>query len=92
MLHGRILCTHDIVSFGGVDLADLENNFREALDEYLSFCKETGKTPDPPTSFALEVSLKQDVEADALRSAEQPHRELNSVVNDAVQEYLARAS
>ena len=92
MLHGRLLCTHDIVSFGGTDLVDLEQNFRDAVNEYLTFCEETGKTPDQPNSCAVEVALKQDVEADALRFAEQHHRELNSVVNDAVQEYLARAS
>jgi predicted HicB family RNase H-like nuclease len=92
MLHGRLLCARDIVSYGGVDLPELETNFRDAVDEYLAFCAETGKTPDPPNPLATEVALKHDLTTQALRFAEQHERPLDTVVNDALREYLAKAS
>ncbi len=92
MLHGRLLCARDVVSYGGNDLTDLETNFRDAVDEYLAFCAETDKTPDRPNPLAVEVSLNSDLQAQALRFAEQHHRQLSSVINEALQEYLAKSA
>jgi predicted HicB family RNase H-like nuclease len=92
MLHGRLLCARDMVSYGGIDLAELEENFRDAVDEYLAFCGETGKKPDPPSPAATEITLKRDLQAQALRLAELNGRPLETIVNDALEDYLAKAS
>lgn len=93
MLHGRLLTAHDIVSYGGLDLHELETNFRDAVDDYLAFCAETGKTPDPPVPpLEIDIHLKREIKANALRFAEQHHRPLNSVVNDALEDYLAKSA
>jgi len=92
MLHGRLLCARDMISYGGNDLAEIETNFKDAVDEYLAFCAEEGKAPDPPNPLATEIALKHDVQAEALRYAQQHNRPLETVVNDAVKDYLAKAS
>ena len=92
MLHGRLLCSRDVVSYGGKDLIELETNFRGAVDEYLAFCSETGRTPDAPSPSAIDVSIKSDLQTLALQFAKQHDRQLDAVVNDALQEYLAKAS
>jgi len=92
MLHGRLLCARDIVSYGGDDLAELESNFCDAVDEYLAFCEEEGKSPDPPNPRAVEVTLKHDLKAKAVRFAELHDLPLDAVVNDALKDYLAKAS
>lgn len=92
MLHGRLLCANDIVSYGGDDLAELETNFRDCVDEYLAFCTETGKTPDPPNPLATQVTLRRELKSQALRLAEQREQPLDTVVNDALEQYLAKAS
>lgn len=92
MLHGRLLCARDIISYGGDDLAELETNFRGAVDEYLAFCAETHRAPDPPSPLAVDVPIRNDLKAKALQFAQQHDRELDTVVNDALQEYLAKAS
>ena len=92
MLHGRLLCARDVVSFGGTDLVELEKNFCDAVDEYLAFCAETGRTPDSPVPLNDEVAIKEDLKAQALHFAKQHDRALDSIVNDALQEYLAKAS
>ena len=49
ILHGSLLGIRDAVVYEGRDVDGLESNFRAAVDEYLAFCSEQGKTPDRPT-------------------------------------------
>ncbi len=58
MLHGRVVGIHDVISFGGESVSELEKNFRDAVDEYLEFCKKRGKTPNKPFKGSLSVRLR----------------------------------
>jgi predicted HicB family RNase H-like nuclease len=49
VLHGSLLGIRDAVVYEGADVDGLDSNFRAAVDEYLAFCSEQGKTPDRPT-------------------------------------------
>jgi predicted HicB family RNase H-like nuclease len=92
MLHGRLLCARDIVSYGGHDLAELEVNFRDAVDEYLAFCAAKGKTPDPPKPSALPITIHGEIKAQAIAFAESHGKALDTVVNEALSDYLEKAS
>ena len=48
ILHGSMLGIRDAVVYGGADRDSLECNFRVAVDEYLAFCAEKGKTTARP--------------------------------------------
>jgi predicted HicB family RNase H-like nuclease len=48
LLHGKLLGIRDAIVYEGSDVDSLESNFRAAVDEYLAFCAEEGKTPDQP--------------------------------------------
>ena len=48
LLHGRLLGIRDVIVYEGSDVDSLETNFRAAVNEYLAFCAEEGKTPDQP--------------------------------------------
>lgn len=91
-LHGRVLGTRDMISYGGVTVDELDRNFRAAVDEYLSFCKETGKTPDKPFKGSLNLRISHDLHLKATRLAEQRKQKLNAVISDALEDYLAKAS
>lgn len=92
MLHGRLLTASDLISYGGLDLAELEINFRDAVDEYLAFCAETGKTPDQPGPSPADIHIRRELQTHAVRFAEQHDRQLDTVVNDALEEYLAKSA
>ena len=91
MLHGRILGIRDMVSYGGTNVRSLEKNFREAVDEYLEFCKAEGKTPNTPFKGSFNVRLPQDLHKRAALYAEEHDRKLNAVVQEALQEFLTHA-
>jgi predicted HicB family RNase H-like nuclease len=92
MLHGRILDIRDMVSYGGTGIEDLEANFHAAVDEYLAFCKETGKTPDVPFKGTFNVRVGRDLHRRAALLAEARKTKLNTVVQEALEEYLSQAS
>ena len=45
VFHGKIEGINDLVTFEGKNTADIENEFRRAVDDYLNFCKSVGKAP-----------------------------------------------
>ena len=91
MLHGRLLGIRDMVSYGGDDIPSLEKNFRDAVDEYLAFCAEEGKSPDVPYEGKLSIRLSSDLHKRAALYAERHHLKLNFVVQRAVKTFLAHA-
>lgn len=92
LLYGHIASIHDMVSYGGTGIEDLEANFHAAVDEYLAFCKETGKTPDTPFKGTFNVRVGRDLHRRAALLAEARKTKLNTVVQQALEEYLAQAS
>jgi predicted HicB family RNase H-like nuclease len=46
VFHGSLIGIRDAIVYEGADKDGLESNFRAAVDEYLAFCVEEGKTPD----------------------------------------------
>ena len=46
ILHGRLLCTRDVVSFEADNVDALERAFHEAVDDYLEQCAASERPPD----------------------------------------------
>ena len=45
-LHGKIEGINDLVDFDSENAREIENEFHAAVDDYLEFCAELGKTPE----------------------------------------------
>ena len=46
VFHGKIEGITDLVTFEGRSVAELTKAFHEAVSDYLTLCKETGKEPE----------------------------------------------
>jgi predicted HicB family RNase H-like nuclease len=91
MLHGRVLGIRDTISYGGTTVKSLRKNFRDAVDEYLRFCEQTGKVPNPPFKGSFNVRVSAELHQRAALYADQNDMKLNTVVQKALNEYLTRA-
>jgi predicted HicB family RNase H-like nuclease len=91
LLHGRILGIRDMVIYDGTSIREIEKNFRGAVDEYLEFCEAEGKKPDVPFKGSFNVRVPKELHMRAALYAEEHDRKLNSVVQDALKEFLERA-
>ncbi len=55
LLHGKILGIRDMVIYDGIDIATIEKNFCDAVDEYLAFCKQRNKPPNIPSKGSFNI-------------------------------------
>lgn len=46
IFYGKILGISDLIDFQSESTQDLEDEFHNAVDDYLAFCAETGKLPE----------------------------------------------
>ncbi len=60
ILHGEVIDTRDVITFQGKTVDEIEQAFRESVDDYLEFCNERGEQPDKPFSgkFILRMTPK----------------------------------
>jgi predicted HicB family RNase H-like nuclease len=92
VLHGKLLGIHDAIVYEGSDVDSLEFNFRAAVDEYLAFCAEEGKTPDQPFKGSFNVRVGPDLHKQAALFAEEHKQKLNAVVSKALEVFLVQAN
>lgn len=56
---GEIIGVRDNLSFHAETGAQVEAMLRQSIDNYLAFCKEVGKEPDPPSVVLEETAVKR---------------------------------
>ena len=57
LFHGEVLDLRDVVTFQGKTVDELEQAFRDSVDDYLEFCASRGEEPDKPFSGKLMLRL-----------------------------------
>ena len=61
ILHGKIECIADLVTYEAETITELKQVFEEAVDDYLETCKELNKTPEKPLSGAFNIRVGSDL-------------------------------
>ncbi len=61
IFHGRVLGITDLIGFEGESVSELEQDFRDAVDDYLETCSETGKPPERPFSGKLILDISPEL-------------------------------
>jgi predicted HicB family RNase H-like nuclease len=79
ILVGRVLGLPDTVriSFHGEAIADLTQDFHNAIDFYLKECADSGRTPTKPASGKLMLRVPPEVHGAALVAAQAAGTSLN---------------
>lgn len=84
-LHGRILFIDDIITYEGNTVKDTQKAFKEAVDDYLAYCKETGKPANKPYSGTFNVRIGQNLHRKAAEVAFHRGINLNEFVAQSIQ-------
>lgn len=61
IFHGRVLGIADIIGFEGESVKELEQDFRNAVDDYLETCREMGKEPEKPIPGKVILEIPPDL-------------------------------
>lgn len=92
LLHGELEDITDVVTFQADSVAELEAEFRAAVDDYLEFCKEEGREPNRPFSGKLVLRMNPDLHRAASLTARSEKQSLNAFISSAVEAAVRNGS
>ena len=88
ILRGVINGIDDYVDFSSDQVENIEQEFHQAVDDYLEFCKEVGKEPGKVYKGVFNVRIQPKLHRELVRISEMNGETLNAVVEKALQNYV----
>ncbi len=90
LLYGKVLGIQDLISFEGKTGKELEDDFRNAVKDYLEECNEKGIQPDRPFKGNFNVRIPSSLHREASLMALESGTSLNNLVAEAIRDHVAR--
>ncbi len=88
VLYGQVEGLVDLVTFESPDCSKIEKEFHAAIDDYLAFCEEMGKSPDKSYKGSFNIRVSPDIHKRADIIAKKQGITLNQFVSDAIAAHL----
>jgi len=82
IFHGNVVGIRGVVTFEGDSEEELEQTFRDSVDDYLEFCAELGREPEKPFSGKFTVRIPPDLHHKATQAAQAAGKSLNAWLSD----------
>jgi predicted HicB family RNase H-like nuclease len=57
IFHGEVLGLKDVITFQGESVKELEQAFKDSINDYLEFCHERGEGPEKTFSGNIRVRM-----------------------------------
>lgn len=92
LLRGKIEGINDLVDFSCRDMKEVEKEFHDAVDDYLEFCKEVGKSPEKEYKGTFNVRISPELHKRLADAALENGDSLNNTVVKAIEEYISERS
>jgi len=87
ILYGKLLHIQDLVSYEADCPANLKKSFEEAVDDYLSECKQLGQEPDRPFKGQFNVRVSSALHRELALVARVGGKTLNQYVQEVLIEH-----
>lgn len=84
LLYGQVLGIRGLISYEGETGKELEVDFRESIDAYLSDCEMSEKKPEKPFKGSFNVRIPAALHQKAALLASEEKVSLNSLVAEAI--------
>jgi len=81
IFHGQVIGLKDIITFQGESVKELEQAFKDSINDYLAFCKELGQNPEKTFSGKVHVRLDPSVHANLVMQAAVKGISLNDLIS-----------
>ena len=89
IFHGDVVNTRDVITFQGKSVDEIENAFKESIDDYISWCEEEGVEPEKPYSGKFNLRLSPELHKEVAITAKKLRVSINSFVEKALKDELA---
>lgn len=88
ILYGKIEGIRDLVTFESTDAKNIEQEFQNAVDDYLEFCQENNKLPDKEYSGSFNVRIDKNLHRQIAMMAYFDDCSLNSKIEEAIRLFV----
>lgn len=88
LIHGKLECINDLVTYEASSVPDIQSAFEEAVDDYLETCKELGKQPEKTMSGTFNVRIGEVLHKEAYLASKSKKVTLNDFVKNAIQDAI----
>jgi len=88
LLFGKLLFINDLISYSAETVAELNDAFKHAVNDYLETCAELGDQPDLPFKGSLGIRLTPELHRECALSAIKEDLSINEWIKTACQEKL----
>lgn len=88
ILHGEVVGIRDVVTFQAKSVEQVEQVFKDSVDDYLAFCKERGQKPDKPCSGRFVVRIGSELHRRANMLAALSGKSLNTLISECLDKEL----
>lgn len=80
LFHGEVVGLKDVITFQGTTVIEIEQAFKDSVDDYLVWCKEQGEQPEKSFSGNIRVRVSPDLHAKIAMQAALEGVSLNSYI------------
>jgi predicted HicB family RNase H-like nuclease len=84
VFHGEVLNMRDVITFQGTSVEQLEQAFRESVDDYLEWCAQDGVAPERPYSGRFNLRISPELHQKLAAAAKKKRVSINNFVEQAV--------
>lgn len=88
VLYGKIEGINDLINFESESADQIENEFHEAVDEYLRYCESIGKKPDKTYRGSFNVRIPSEMHKALAIRALKNGISIDQAVECAIRDYL----
>jgi predicted HicB family RNase H-like nuclease len=82
---GKVIGVNDLVTFEGTSVEALKQGMKEAVEDYITTCKELGKSPDRTYKGVFNIRVSSDLHKKIALLASQYDVTLNDFVKSVLQ-------
>lgn len=88
VLRGKIEGINDLITFETNDILRVEEEFKNAVEDYLEFCKEVGKEPEKEYKGSFNVRISPSLHKSLAMVSLKNGDSLNASVEKAIEQYV----
>jgi len=90
ILHGEVVGIRDVITFQARSVDEVEQAFRDSVDDYLDFCKARREKPDKPCSGKLVVRISSELHRKLAALADLSGKSINSLISEHLQQKVEK--
>ena len=92
LFFGKLLGIKSLISYEGKTGPELEDDFKEAIDDYIADCKELNLKIEKPFKGSFNVRIPSELHRDAALKAMELNTSLNGFVSESIRAMLQQGA